>query len=61
MECAKAKKGERKEVTKKFKQKTMNGKSAMVQRKTKKNSEFQSYTYIKNELKELGWNIKSTK
>jgi len=44
-------------MSKKFKQKTINGKSALVQRKTKKNSEFQSYVYIRNELKNKGWNV----
>lgn len=44
---------------KKFKQKTINDKVAQVQRKGKENSEVQSYTYIKNELKELGWNVKN--
>lgn len=37
----------------------MNGKIVSVQRKGKKDSEFQSYTYIKNELRELGWNVKN--
>jgi len=42
-------------------QKTINGKDAVVtkkkSRKRPKDSEFQSYTYIKNELKERGWNV----
>ena len=44
---------------KKFKQRTINGKETPLLAKTKRNSEFQSYTYIKNELKELGWNVKN--
>lgn len=44
---------------KKFKQKTIYGKVSPIQIKGKKNSEFQSYTYIKNELNELGWNVKN--
>lgn len=44
-------------------QKTMEGKDAVVtqkkSRKKAKDSEFQSYTYIKNELKDLGWNVKN--
>lgn len=43
------------------KQKTLNGKNAVAEkkhhRKSKSDSEFQSYTYIKNELKDKGWNI----
>lgn len=46
-------------MSKNFQQKTINSKLASVQRKTRKNSEFQSYVYIKNELKELGWNVKN--
>lgn len=46
-----------------FKQKTLQGDNVIVskQSKSKKNldSEFQSYTYIKNELRDLGWNIKN--
>lgn len=30
-----------------------------ARRRSKRDSEFQSYTYIKNELRELGWNIKN--
>lgn len=44
---------------KKFKQKTVNGKVVPPIKKRKTDSEFQSYTYIKNELKELGWNTKN--
>lgn len=46
-------------MTKKFKQKTISDSVARIQRKGKKNSEFQSYTYIKNELRELGWNVRN--
>lgn len=44
---------------KKFKQKTIQGKVIPEIKKTKVISEFQSYTYIKNELKEKGWNVKN--
>lgn len=44
---------------KKFKQKTVNGKLIPAIKKRKVDSEFQSYTYIKNELRELGWNVKN--
>jgi type I restriction-modification system DNA methylase subunit len=44
-------------MRKKFKKKTFAGKAASVQRKTKRDSEFQSYTYIKNELRALEWNV----
>lgn len=50
---------ERGEMGKKFKQKTINSKMTSIRRKTKRNSEFQSYTYIKNELRELGWNVRN--
>lgn len=43
----------------KFKQKTVNGKLIPAIKQTKIVSEFQSYTYIKNELKEIGWNIRN--
>jgi len=46
-------------MPKKFKQKTVNGKTVPIVKKSKADSEFQSYTYIKNELKEIGWNIKN--
>lgn len=42
-----------------LKQKTLNGKDAALTRKVtkKQDSEYQSYTYIKNELRDKGWNI----
>jgi len=46
-------------MRKKFKQKTIKDKVALGKKRTKKDSEFQSYTYIKNELKESGWNTKN--
>ncbi len=52
-------------MAKKFQQptqKTINGQTALnkgqAKRASKKlDSEYQSYTYIKNELKDLGWNV----
>jgi type I restriction-modification system DNA methylase subunit len=38
--------------------KTLNGK-IMPRKKKKRDSEFQSYTYIKNELEGKGWNVKN--
>lgn len=47
---------------KKISQKTINGKnipSIKSKRRKKKDSEYQSYVYIKNELKKLGWVAKN--
>lgn len=46
----------------KMKQKKLNDKDAIIKKKSKHirktfDSEFQSYTYIKNELKRVGWNV----
>lgn len=46
-------------MKKKFKQKTVNGRIVPTIKKRRIDSEFQSYTYIKNELKERGWNVRN--
>jgi type I restriction enzyme M protein len=45
--------------TKAFKQKTLSGESATAKKKVtkKKDSEYQSYTYIRNEIKDKGWSV----
>jgi len=46
-------------MSKKFRSISVTKDKLSIKRTKKRDSEFQSYTYIKNELRELGWNVKN--